>query len=80
MPCLEPLQRGSRPREEEADGLLLDERRHGVLALGGQAQDLAAGEEQPQVAAALQQLAQQRRGVGHLLEVVEHEQHPPVAT
>jgi hypothetical protein len=67
------------PREEEADTLLLDERRHRVLLFRGQTERLAARRDDPQVRAGREQLSEAWRRPHHLLEVVEDEQHAPAA-
>ena len=68
-----------RTAEEEADALLLHERRNRVLALGREPQQLAARDDHPQVGARGGQPAKFWGRAEHLLEVVQYEQHPPVA-
>ncbi len=64
--------------EEEADRLLLDERRRWVLLLRREQERLSARDEKGQVRARGEQPAELRRRADHLLEVVEEEEHPPV--
>ena len=80
-----------RPRREEPHRVGLDERlerkvgvgsverRHRVLALGCQPQWGAARGEDPQARGRGEEVADEGRGGENLLEVVEHEQHPPLA-
>ena len=79
---------GPRPLDEEGDRLAAGERLrrgralgvgerqrgHRVLALGGQAERGAAGGEHPQARRGRQQVGHDRRGVRHLLEVVQDQQ------
>ena len=51
------------------------ERRDGQLALAIEAQRRAAGDHGAQARCRRQQVGDQRRGVEHVLEVVEHEEH-----
>ena len=60
-----------RPRAEERDRLGLGERRHRVLDLALDAQQLAARDEQREVRAGARERGELRRRVDHLLEVVE---------
>jgi hypothetical protein len=59
---------------EELDRLRLGERRHRVLDLAIDPQQLPAGDEKPQVGAGFEQLRELGRRLGHLLEVVEQQQ------
>ena len=53
------------------------QRGNGIDLLAGQPQQHAAGHQQVQVRSRTQQVAQQRRGLHDLLEVIEHEQQLP---
>jgi hypothetical protein len=53
--------------------------RDGVLELGAEAQRGAAGDQDAQRRGGRQQVGDEGGGVEHLLEVVEHEQHPAPA-
>ena len=64
---------------EERDRLGRGERRHLVLDLPLDAQELAARCEQGEVGAALEQSRKLGSGLGHLLQVVEEEEHLPLA-
>ena len=64
--------------QEEAHGLLGDERRDSVLLLAPQPQTLAARHEHPQVRARSEDRADAGRRLEQVLEVVEHEQQPAV--
>ena len=64
---------------EELDRLGLGQRRDRVLDLAADAQQLAARDEQLQVRAALEQLAELGRRLDHLLEVVEQQQQLALA-
>src|ERR671934_2689598 len=66
-------------RQEEADALLLHEGRDRVLVLGREAERLPARGQQLQVWTGCEQLAETGRSLDHLLEVVEDEEHSPVA-
>ena len=55
------------------------ERRNRVLLLARHAQHAAAARQDGQVRAGRQQRVDRWRRVDHLLEVVEHQQHPPLA-
>ena len=57
----------------------MHERRHLVLLLGSHAQRFAAGRHQLEVRARGEQFGEPGRGVDHLLEVVEQQQHRLVA-
>ena len=52
------------------------QRRHGIQALAPHVQRCPAGHQHLQPGTRLQQLHHQRRGVQHLLEVIEHQQPP----
>ncbi len=65
---------GARPRQEEPDTFLVDERRHGVLLLAAQMHRLAARHEHPQVRTCTDQLGHIGRRVEEVLEVVEVEE------
>ena len=64
---------------EERDGLGLGERRHRVLDLALDAQELAAGDEQREVGAGAEERRELGRRLDHLLEVVEQEQQLALA-
>ena len=64
---------------EERDGLGLGERRHRVLDLALDAQELAARDEQREVGAGLDERGELGRRLDHLLEVVEQEQQLALA-
>ena len=64
---------------EERDGLGRGERRHRVLDLALDAQELAAGDEQRQVGAGAEQRRELGRRLDHLLEVVEQEEQLALA-
>ncbi len=66
-------------RAEEGDGLGGGERGDRVLDLAGDAQELAARDEQGEVGAGLQELGELGGGLHHLLQVVEQEQHLSLA-
>lgn len=79
---------GLRSLDEEPDGLVLGQllqrrqlsgvrqfqRRHGILAFAPDVQRMPAGDQHGQLRAALEQGGDHRRRVGHVLEVVEHQQ------
>ena len=80
----ELLDRRRRPQRreraaEELDRVRLGERRHGVLDLAADAQQLAARHEQAQVRTRLDQPRELGRRVDHLLEVVEQQQQLALA-
>ena len=58
---------------------LRGERRDRVLLLAGDGEPLPAGDDRRARRRAGQQVADRRRGVDHLLDVVEHEQQRPLA-
>ena len=72
---------GSKPRAsaEELDRLRLGQRRHRVLDLAPDPEQLAAGDEQPEVRAAPRAARELGRGLDDLLEVVEQEQQLALA-
>ena len=67
-----------RARAEELDSVRLGQRGHRVIDLAADAKELAARDQQLQVGAPLEQLAQVRRRLDHLLEVVEQEHELPL--
>jgi hypothetical protein len=69
----------TRPGIEELDGLLLDERRDGVLLLAGHVQGLSAGNHDLHVRAGGYEPGHVRPGVDDMLEVVEEHEHSLVA-
>src|SRR4051794_34642131 len=71
------LDRG-RPLHEERLGLALAQRGDRILVLAGKVQRLPAGDQRLQPGKSREQVAEPRRGVEHLLEVVEDQQQPPV--
>jgi hypothetical protein len=64
---------------EEGDGLALGERRHAILELSLDTQELARGDEQSEVGADAGQRSELRRCFDHVLEVVHEEQQLPFA-
>jgi hypothetical protein len=64
---------GTRALSKELDRGRLGERSQRVLTLAGDAERLAARDDDAQVRARREQVAHRRRRVDHLLEVVEHE-------
>ena len=75
---LEPRVDGPCPGQEEADRLLVRERRHRVLLLPRQAERLPARHEQDEVRAGGEHLGDPGCGLHDLLEVVEQQEQPPV--
>ncbi len=75
----EPHRVGLDERLERKVGVGSVERRHRVLALGCQPQRGAARGEDPEARGRGEEVADEGRGGEDLLEVVEHEQHPPLA-
>ena len=64
---------------EQGDALVAGQRRDRVAPLGADAERLAAGREHAQAGVAFEQIGQQRRGAGEVLEVVGDEQQRPGA-
>ncbi len=73
------VRRQPRALAEQLDRLRLRERRDRVVDLAVDAQQLAARDHQLQVRAALEQPAELRRRLDHLLEVVEQQQQLALA-
>ena len=63
-----------RARGEELDGVVLGERRDGVLLLAGDAQGLPARHDSRRLGQAASRSASSRCGLDHVLEVVEEQE------
>ena len=68
-----------RARAEEADGVGLGERRDLVLDLALHPQELPARDEQGELGAGFEERGEIGSGLDHLLEVVEEDEHLPLA-
>ena len=68
----------ARPSAEELDGVRVRQRRHRVLHLAADPQQLSTRDHGPQPRAGFEQLSKLGRGVRDLLEVVQHEQEVSV--
>ena len=66
--------RGLSPLHEELGRLVVGERRHGELALGGHVQRRPARDHERHARRRLDQARDRRRSVQHLLEVVDEEE------
>ena len=69
---------GARPRQEEPDTFLVDERRHGVLLLAAQMHRLATRHEHLQIRACADELGHVGGRGEEVLEVVEVDEQPLV--
>ena len=76
---LEAAVRRTGALDEQLDGRVLVEGVDGDDALVGEAKRRAAGAQQEESHAALDQVGDERRRARHVLEVVEHEEQLPVA-
>jgi hypothetical protein len=68
-----------RPLGEQRDGLGIAKRKHRVVDFAPDAQQLATRHEQSQVRTPFDERGELRRGIDHLLEVVEEQQELPLA-